>query len=102
MQISEENLTTLLIFLKIDVVSREALVKRVFKNQNFDDLVDFLITLECTVKKNLVLTDALMFYFEALEKETPSMKEIEEQVNSILDLTRLELESFNIFSMHGH
>lgn len=97
--VSPESLNNLLIFLKIDIVSREALVKQILKKQSLDDLVNFLITLESTVNTDLVLTDALNFYFENLENEAPSMTEIKEQVNNIIDFTRLELETFNVLDI---
>ena len=40
--VSPESLNNLLIFLKIDIVSREFLVKKTFKNKNIKDLLDFL------------------------------------------------------------
>lgn len=97
--ISPESLNNLLIFLNIDIVSREALVKEIFKKQNLNDLVNFLTTLESSVNTDLVLTEALSFYFETLENEAPSMREIEEQINNIINYTRLELETFNIFDI---
>ena len=42
MVISESSLNDFLVFLKIDLLSREIIVKRCFNNQNFDQLIDFL------------------------------------------------------------
>lgn len=50
--VSEESLNNLLIFLKIDVVSRETWIKNIFKKQNLDDLIDFLISFDCAINKN--------------------------------------------------
>lgn len=96
---SPESLNNLLIFLKIDIVSRNALVNAIFTTRNLTPLVDFLITLECSVNTTLVLTDSLRYYVEALETEQSSMEEIENYVNNIMECTRLELEEFNVLDI---
>jgi len=100
--VSGESLNNLLLLLKIDIVSREALIKKIVKSQKLDELVDFLIMFECTINKNLVLTSSLMYYFSILNNDTFTTKKIEEEINSVFEFMRISLETFSVLDLFDY
>ena len=99
--ISQNSLNDFLIFLKIDVLSRQILVKRCFRNQNFDQLADFLFALNSSLNQDLIFSEVLKnynsygkdknFYFD--------LEQIEIKVGELLELKRDALETFDVFDM---
>lgn len=49
LQISPKSLNTLLVFLNIDSLSRESLIKKTFEEQNFKKIVNFLENYEFSI-----------------------------------------------------
>lgn len=101
MIISESSLNDFLVFLKIDLFSREILVKRCFNNQNFDQLTDFLFTINSSLNQNLIFSKVLENYKYHVKNENFyfDLEQIEIKITELLELKRDSLETFNVFDM---
>lgn len=99
--ISEESLNDFLIFLKIDIVSREILVKRSFRDRSFEQLADFLFALTSSLNQDLIFSDVLKNYnyYVKNKKFYFDLEEIEIKLEQLLELNRDSLQTFDLFSM---
>lgn len=101
LKISEKSLNDFLIFLKVDILSREILVKKSFRDQNFDQLVDFLSALNSSLNRDLILSEVLENYNDYIKNENFyfDVEKIEIKILELLELNRDSLQTFNIFDM---
>jgi hypothetical protein len=67
--ISEKSLNDFLIFLKVDILSREFLVKKSFRDKNFDQLADFLSAFNSSLNQDLILSEVLENYNYYIKNE---------------------------------
>jgi len=72
-----------------------------FKKRNFQRLADFLFSFDCSLNKNLILSDVLQHYkyFGKSEKFFIELKSNEKLLASVFDLKRTELENFDVFDL---
>ena len=98
---TEESLDDFLIFLKIDEISRKALVKSSFKNRNFDKLNDFLFVFNSSLNQDLILSEVLQNY-RYYNKSEVFFKTLEYKdmlLSELFELKLANLETFDILDM---
>lgn len=98
---TEESLDDFLVFLKIDEISRKALVKSSFQDRNFDKLTDFLFVFNSSLNQNLILSEVLRNYryYNKSEVFLKTLEYKDKLLSELFELKLANLEIFDVFDM---